>query len=149
MHKRYEHAGQYTKDIVKLINAAGGLPTRNFQEGQFERDQELWGETWSEEYWNESAACYGCGIGCTKIARHKKTGIRIDGPEYETIFAVGSNCGVTDKDAIIEVNYLCDDYGIDTLSVGGVIGFVMELYLRKMITPAELDGIEADWGRGI
>ncbi len=135
-----------TANIVELINAAGGLPTRNFQSGQFEQHQKLWGETWTEEYWNESAACFGCGIGCTKIARHKKSGIRIDGPEYETIFAVGSNCGVADKDAIIEVNYLCDDYGIDTISVGVIIGFVMELYQRKMITPAELDGIEADWG---
>ena len=135
-----------TANIVELINAAGGLPTRNFQEGQFEGHQKLWGETWTEEYWNESAACYGCGIGCTKIAQHKKLGMRIDGPEYETIFALGSNCGITDREAIIEVNHLCDDYGIDTISVGVIIGFVMELYQRNMVIAADLDGIEAKWG---
>ncbi len=137
-----------TANIVELINAAGGLPTRNFQSGQFEGHKELWGETWTEEYWKESAACFGCGIGCTKIAQHKKYGYRIDGPEYETIFAVGSNCGVTDREAIIEVNYLCDDYGIDTISVGVIISFVMELYQRGMVTAAELDGIEAKFGSG-
>lgn len=137
-----------TANIVELINAAGGLPTRNFQSGQFEGHKELWGETWTEEYWKESAACFGCGIGCTKIARHKKHGYRIDGPEYETIFAVGSNCGVTDREAIIEVNYLCDDYGIDTISVGVIISFVMELYQRGMITATDLDGIEAKFGSG-
>lgn len=137
-----------TANIVELINAAGGLPTRNFQSGQFEGHKELWGETWTEEYWKESAACFGCGIGCTKIAQHKKYGYRIDGPEYETIFAVGSNCGVTDREAIIEVNYLCDDYGIDTISVGVIISFVMELYQRGMVTAAELGGIEAKFGSG-
>ncbi len=135
-----------TANIVELINAAGGLPTRNFQEGQFEGHQELWGETWTDEYWNESAACYGCGIGCTKIAQHKKLGMRVDGPEYETIFALGSNCGVTDREAIIKVNHLCDDFGIDTISVGVIIGFVMELYQRKILSNADLDGIEATWG---
>ncbi|MDZ7264562.1 MAG: aldehyde ferredoxin oxidoreductase family protein [candidate division KSB1 bacterium] len=137
-----------TANIVELINAAGGLPTRNFQSGQFEGHKELWGETWTEDYWKESAACFGCGIGCTKIARHKKLGVRIDGPEYETIFAVGSNCGVTDREAIIEVNYLCDDFGIDTISVGVIISFVMELFQRGMVNAADLDGIEAKFGSG-
>lgn len=137
-----------TANIVELINAAGGLPTRNFQSGQFEGHKELWGETWSQEYWKESVACFGCGIGCTKIAQHKKLGFRIDGPEYETIFAVGSNCGVTDREAIIEVNYLCDDYGIDTISTGVIISFVMELYQRGMVRASDLDGIEANFGSG-
>ncbi len=137
-----------TANIVELINAAGGLPTRNFQSGQFERHKELWGETWTEDYWKESAACFGCGIGCTKIAKHKKLGFRIDGPEYETIFAVGSNCGITDREAIIEVNYLCDDYGIDTISVGVIISFVMELYQRGMVKAGDLNGIEAKFGSG-
>lgn len=137
-----------TANIVELINAAGAFPTRNFQTGQFEGHRELWGETWSDEYWKESAACFGCGIGCTKIAKHKKSGIRIDGPEYETIFAVGSNCAVTDREAILEANLLCDEYGVDTISVGVIIGFVMELYQRGMISASGLDGIEAKWGDG-
>lgn len=144
--KRMQDHG--TANIVELINAAGGLPTRNFQSGQFEGHKELWGETWTQDYWKESAACFGCGIGCTKIAKHKKHGFRIDGPEYETIFAVGSNCGITDREAIIEVNYLCDDYGIDTISVGVIISFVMELYQRGLVKAADLDGIEAKFGSG-
>jgi len=138
-----------TANIVELINAGGGFPTRNFQLGQFDEHKELWGETWWKKgYWKQSEACYGCNITCTKIAESRKTGIRIDGPEYETIFAVGSNCGISDHEAIIQANYLCDNYGIDTISVGGIIAFVMELYQRGMVTAKELDGIEAQWGSG-
>ncbi len=72
--------------------------------------------------------------------------IIIDGPDYETIFSLGTNCGITDKKAIISSNYLCDQYGIDTISVGGIIGYVMELYQKGKISKSDLDGIEPTWG---
>lgn len=137
-----------TANILELINASGALPTRNFQFGEFEESEKLGGEYWSKEYWVKSTACYGCPIACTKIAKSKKRNFAIDGPEYETIFAIGSNCGVVDHEAIIYSNYLCDLYGIDTISLGGIVAFVMELYQRKMISKKELDGIEATWGSG-
>lgn len=135
-----------TSNIVELINAAGGLPTRNFQSGQFENHQALWGESWDKEYSPVTTACYGCGIGCTKIVKQKRLGLSVDGPEYETVFSMGSNCGETDREAILEANHLCDDYGIDTISAGVIIGFVRELYQRKFIKSEDLDGIEATWG---
>jgi aldehyde:ferredoxin oxidoreductase len=137
-----------TANILGLVNAAGALPTRNFQEGQFEHSNEMTGEAWRKEYWTRSIGCYGCPISCSKIAHAKTRDIAIDGPDFETIWAMGVNCGITDKEAVIYSNYLCDLYGIDTISVGNIVGFVMELYQRKMVSAAELDGVKADWGSG-
>ena len=137
-----------TANILLLVNAAGALPTRNFQAGQFEDAEELSGEVWRKEYWKKDIACFGCPIACSKIAYSPKRNITIDGPDYETIFALGTNCGVKDREAIFYANYLCDMYGIDTISVGNIIGFVMELYQRGMILKDDLDGIEAKWGNG-
>jgi aldehyde:ferredoxin oxidoreductase len=137
-----------TANIVELINASGALPTRNFQSGEFEESEKLDGKYWNKNYWVKSSACYGCPIACTKIAQSKQRKIAIDGPEYETIFAIGSNCCVSDHEAIIYTNYLCDLYGIDTISLGGIVAFVMELYQKKMISKEELGNIEPLWGSG-
>jgi len=137
-----------TANILGLVNAAGALPTRNFQEGQFEHSSEMTGEVWRKEYWTRTIGCHGCPIYCSKVARSKTRPISVDGPDYETMWAVGVNCGLTDKEAIIYSNYLCDLYGIDTISVGNIIGFVMELYQREMISAEDLGGIKAEWGNG-
>ncbi|NOZ61130.1 MAG: aldehyde ferredoxin oxidoreductase family protein [Calditrichaeota bacterium] len=144
--KRLKETG--TDNILKLVNAAGALPTRNFQLGQFSEAEEVAGEKWRKEFWKKDIACYGCPIACSKIAYSEKFKITIDGPDYETIFALGTNCGVSDRDAIVYANYICDDYGIDTISTGNIIAFVMELYQKGMIGKDELDGIEAKWGSG-
>lgn len=144
--KRLKETG--TDNILKLVNAAGALPTRNFQLGQFSEAEEVAGEKWRKEFWKRDIACYGCPIACSKIAYSQKYKITIDGPDYETIYALGTNCGVYDRDAIVYANYLCDDYGIDTISTGNIIAFVMELYEKGMIGKEQLDGIEAKWGSG-
>ena len=144
--KRLKEIG--TANILKLVNAAGALPTKNFQYGQFDKSDEVSGEIWRKDFWKQDIACYGCPIGCSKIAYSEKYDATIDGPDYETIFALGTNCGVADREAIFHANYLCDNYGVDTISVGNIVGFVMELYQRGMITKDDLDGIEAKWGDG-
>ncbi len=134
-----------TVNILELVNVAGGLPTRNFQSGQFDGAEELRCESW-RPYWKKSSACHGCPIACTKIAYSERYGIWVDGPEYETTFALGSNTGVVDRDAILYANYLCDKYGVDTISVGGIVAFTMELYERGFVGKPDLDGIEARFG---
>ena len=96
-----------TANILGLVNAAGALPTRNFQEGQFEHSSEMTGDVWRREYWTRTIGCHGCPIYCSKVARAKTRPLSIDGPDYETIWAVGVNCGLTDKEAIVYSNYLC------------------------------------------
>jgi aldehyde:ferredoxin oxidoreductase len=69
-----------------------------------------------------------------------------EGPEYETIWAFGPQCGVSDREAIARADYLCDFYGIDTISVGNTIGFLMECYEKGLITKTETDGIDLTFG---
>lgn len=139
-----------TANILLTINETGALPTRNFQTGRFDGAEEISGESFRETLWKRDHACsLNCPIKCSKIAHLEDggfKGVKVDGPDYETIFSLGSNCGVSDKNAITYANYLCDMYGVDTISTGCIIAFVMELYEKKKITEKELDGIKAEWG---
>ena len=135
-----------TANILELVNAAGALPTKNFQYGQFDGSEDIDGKSWNREYWKRNIACYGCPITCSKVAYSPNKDISVDGPDYETIFAIGSNCGVSDKETILYANYICDLHGIDTISTGNIIGFVMELYEKGYMTSEDLDGIHAEWG---
>jgi len=131
-----------TVNIIEAVNEMGALPTRNFQKGRFEDAGELSGEKWRSSLWKADKGCYGCTIRCGKIA--VLNGSWIDGPDYETIWAFGPNCGVKDVKAIAMANHLCDAYGIDTISTGVTIGFLMELYEKGFIQ--DLDGLKPVWG---
>ncbi|MEX2757066.1 MAG: aldehyde ferredoxin oxidoreductase family protein [Candidatus Sigynarchaeota archaeon] len=161
-----------TANIVDIINATHVLPTRNFQAGHFTGADEINGESWREHYWNEpvkdgrrsgNVACQQCAISCSKIDRAKDQPGRdnprfpetvpeldyqvvIDGPEYETIFSLGSNIGNADRETLLKANYLCDHYGIDTISTGVIIGMLMEAAEKGIIGKDDLDGIATTWG---
>ena len=134
-----------TANILEFVNMSGALPTRNFQQGQFEGADEISGEAWKEKSWKQNYACFGCPIACSKITR-EVDGKVLEGPEYETIYAVGSNCAIADHDAIIRMSLLCDEYGIDTISAGAIVAFVMELFEKGFINASELDGLEPRFG---
>ena len=131
-----------TANILEIIDAMGALPTRNFQSGQFEQADDISGFAFREHNWKKDYACFGCPIACGKWTKPLDDGSVIEGPEYETIFALGSNCAIGSREAVIKLNWYCDEYGMDTISTGGVLGFVMEMFQRGIITASELDGIE-------
>jgi aldehyde:ferredoxin oxidoreductase len=135
-----------TANILEVINVMGALPTRNFQQGQFEKSDEISGYAFRHNNWKNEYACFGCPIGCGKWTTPLEDGKVIEGPEYETIFSLGSNCAIGSRETIIRLNWLCDEYGLDTISVGGVIGFVMEMFERGMVGANALDGISPNWG---
>jgi aldehyde:ferredoxin oxidoreductase len=135
-----------TVNILEIINVMGALPTRNFQSGQFEAADGVSGDAFRKHEWVKDYACFGCPIACGKYTRPLEDGVVIEGPEYETTFALGPNCAIGERDAIIRLNWWCDEYGLDTISAGGVVGLVMEMFERGLIDASDLDGIQPRFG---
>jgi aldehyde:ferredoxin oxidoreductase len=134
-----------TAVLVNIINENGVLPTRNFQESQYSFAEDISGETLAEKYLTRKDPCFRCPIGCGRYC--KVDDIEGQGPEYETVWAFGADCGVNDLPAVIKANYWCNEYGLDTISAGTTIAAAMELYQRGYITKEELgDGPELVWG---
>jgi aldehyde:ferredoxin oxidoreductase len=135
-----------TVNILEIINVMGALPTRNFQSGQFEAADNISGDSFRQHEWVKDYACFGCPIACGKYTRPLEDGVVIEGPEYETTFALGPNCAIGERESIIRLNWWCDEYGMDTISTGGVLGLVMEMFERGLIDSRDLDGIEPRFG---
>jgi aldehyde:ferredoxin oxidoreductase len=121
-----------TPILVNIINQTGAFPTRNFQEAVFEGAEAISGEYMREHELVKNKACFGCTIGCGRVTKSTKPGYESygEGPEYETSWAFGAQCGVDDMEAIIKANNLCNRYGLDTISAGSTVGCAMELYER-------------------
>src|SRR5918994_538460 len=111
--------------LMNIMNNVGALATRNHQQTQFEGAEAISGEELTEKYLVKNASCWACPIGCTRITKTGKG--EGEGPEFESTWALGAQCGIDDLPAIIEANALCNDLGIDTISAGSTIACAMEL----------------------
>jgi aldehyde:ferredoxin oxidoreductase len=127
-----------TNVLTNIINEAGAYPTKNFQLGQFDRCQQISGETQAETEntrGGEGSATHGCHRGC--VIRCSGTYYDKDGhfltkqPEYETVWAHGGNCGIDDPDAIAQIDRMDDDFGLDTIEMGATIAVAMEAGLAE------------------
>ncbi|MCX7683100.1 MAG: aldehyde ferredoxin oxidoreductase family protein [Anaerolineae bacterium] len=131
------------------LNDAGGLPTRNFQEGSFEGALKITGQTMTETILVGRDTCYACPITCKRkvqaTGRYQVTPV-YGGPEYESVAALGSCCGIDDLEAIAFGNQLCNTYGLDTISTGVTIAWAMECFERGLLTPADTGGLELRFG---
>ncbi len=136
-----------TKVLDNIINSNGLYPTKNFQFGTFESTEEVAGEALVEKgYLQSNKGCYGCPIRCGRDVK-LPNGRSGEGPEYETGWAFGADCGVDDLNAITEANFLCNELGLDTISAGTTIAAAMELYEKGFIDQEELDnGPELNFG---
>lgn len=114
-----------TAVMVNILNNIGALPTRNNQQTQFEGAEQISGEELAERYLLKNAACWACPIACTRVSKTEK--VEGEGPEFETTWAFGAQCGIADLAAIIEANHACNDLGLDTISAGSTIACAMEL----------------------
>jgi len=138
-----------TDVLTNIINTAGGLPTYNFQQGWH---PDAWlnsGEHMRNTILVKNRGCRFCWIRCARfcaITAGPYAGVVGEGPEYETVWAFGSNCGVFRLDAIHAANMLCNRYGLDTISTGNIIGWAMELYERGILTKEDTDGLELNFG---
>jgi aldehyde:ferredoxin oxidoreductase len=111
--------------MMNLVNNVGALATRNHQQNMFEGAEAISGETLSETYLVKNDACWACPIHCTRISKTSRA--EGEGPEFQTTWAFGAQCGIADLEGIIEANFLCNDLGLDTISAGNTIGCAMEL----------------------
>ncbi len=116
-----------TKVLDNIINQNGLYPTRNFQTGVFEGTEPISGEALVDKYLVRNKACFACPIGCGRVTK-LPSGLEGEGPEYETGWAFGADCGVDDLNAIVEANFICNKLGLDTISTGTTIAAAMELY---------------------
>ena len=126
---KYRELG--TAANLLTFNRLGALPTRNFQTGTFDEAVNISPEEIRTTRKRTRAGCVACTIGCEHIyAIDDQAGVRL---EYESLFALGSLCGIGDPDAVLRASRRCDELGIDTISVGGTIAFAMECVERGVL----------------
>ena len=120
-----------TAKILDAVNDYRLLGTRNFQQNYFEHAADINAEKLKNTIFKKRNTCYSCPIACKRVTSvGDKSG---EGPEFETIWAFGAQCGVNDLEAIARANYLCNELGLDTISTGNTIGCAMELSEKGLI----------------
>jgi aldehyde:ferredoxin oxidoreductase len=152
-----------TQVLMNVINEMGAMPTRNMQEVQFEGAHNISGEAMHEPRGSDAqpnlttnAACFGCTIACGRISTLDKQHFTVEnkpeywgasgGLEYEAAWALGSDTGVDDLDALTYANFLCNEDGFDPISFGSTLAAAMELYEMGVITQQDTGGIELKFG---
>lgn len=128
-----------TAYVPPITNELGILPTRNFRTGVFEGVDGIDGHTLKDKYLVRAKACFRCPIACGRDTRVEETRYAGagEGPEYETIAALGSACSVDDLAALTKANYLCNELGLDTISTGMTIACAMELYENGILPESD------------
>ncbi|MGB2984141.1 MAG: aldehyde ferredoxin oxidoreductase family protein [Candidatus Bipolaricaulia bacterium] len=134
--------------IVEM-DEVGRLPTRNFQEGKFEGAEKIAGTTMTERLLVGRDTCFACPISCKRVVKAEgeyEVDPAYGGPEYESLAALGSICGVDNLEAVAFANQLCNAYGLDTISTGVTIGWAMECFERGLLTTDDTGGLELKFG---
>lgn len=136
-----------TAGSVDTLLMYGDMPIRYYQQGEWEPASNLSGVVIAEQYLNKNTACYRCPIACGRETRAPSYGVdKVDGPEYETVGALGSLVMVGDLEAVIYANHLCNVYGLDTISTGATLALACEMFERGVLTPADTGGLEVRYG---
>lgn len=147
---------QGTAHLVEIMDAYDLLPVHNFQFGKHKDVNNIASHVWDKRFTQGvvDGCWYGCSMACSKGADghvvmsgpYKGHVVTVDGPEYETAAGVGSNCGIFDRDWLLEGNFYCDTYGVDTISFGTMCAFAMECYERGILNKERTGGLELKFG---
>ncbi len=147
--KRLTQFGKFgTPNNLVLVNARGLFPTRNFQQGVFDGIDQV-NAVEQQKRVTRPVTCHKCPVACgnlTHAADGPYEGIQTEGPEYETFWAFGAQCGNSAIDAIIAADRLCDQLGLDTISTGSAIAFAMECAEKGLLNAQALDGLDLKFG---
>ncbi|MFQ5999314.1 MAG: aldehyde ferredoxin oxidoreductase family protein [Candidatus Bathyarchaeia archaeon] len=153
--KQNEMAVVGTTHLVEIMNDFDLLPIKNFKSGSHPEAVKLGQGVYRRKFHPGFDGCWlGCAVACShgvkdfelKTGPYKGQRVFVNGPEYETIAGLGSNCGIFDADHVIEMNFYCDTYGIDTISLGTATAFVMECYEMGLIDKEVTGGLEVNFG---
>jgi len=136
-----------TAIVVSGLNAGGMFPTKNFNEGVFKYASKISGETLRDTMMVGKEGCFACPVRCKPIIKVEGIDSKYGSPEYETIGTLGSYCCINDLSIIAKGNELCNKYGMDTISTGGMIAFAMECYENGVIGPSDTENMELRFGR--
>jgi len=134
---------------MEMFASMGNLPTRNFKAGGIGSAKALDPQINEEEINLKMETCFACPIKCKKIVQIKEPWVvdpEYGGPEYETLAAFGSNCGIYDLKAVCKASELCNKYSIDTISTGMSISFAMECFENNIINESDTGGIILKFG---
>ncbi len=137
-----------TATMVDLVNIKGGLPTNNWQTGVFPAADKINGSAINETILTGRKPCFACPIACGRLSeikegKYKSAG---EGPEYESLGALGTMCGVDNLEAITLAHFLCNEYGLDVISAGNTIGFAIECFEKGILTKEDTGGLEFNFG---
>ncbi|MFW9902926.1 MAG: aldehyde ferredoxin oxidoreductase family protein [Candidatus Thorarchaeota archaeon] len=135
-----------TAAMLDLVNEKGGFPTKNFQTGTFKNSDKINGEAINDNILIKRKPCFACPIHCGRISEIKSGPYtsKGEGPEYESLCSLGSMCDIDNLEAITYCHFLCNEYGLDTISAGATIAFAMECYEKGILTDTE--GLEIKFG---
>jgi aldehyde:ferredoxin oxidoreductase len=139
----------YGTDVfVNILNKSGALPTRNFRDAYFPAAENISGESLTAKLLVRPKGCYSCIIACGRVSRVDGPGPEVfgEGPEYGTAWALGADCGVDDLGAIVRANQICNEQGLDTLSMGSTIACAMDLFENGIITPEDTVDVTLRFG---
>jgi aldehyde:ferredoxin oxidoreductase len=137
--------------LIDSLQEMGMLPTKNFQKATFDKFEAITGKTMAETILKQKQSCSQCPVACKREVEvlegpYAPINPSYGGPEYENAAALGSLLLIGDLKAVSKENQLCNMYGIDAISAGVIIAWLMECYERRIISKEEIDGIDATWG---
>ncbi len=153
--KQNEMSTVGTTHLIPIMNEFDLLPVNNYRFGSHQDADKIGSKAYRKRFDPAFDGCWaGCPVACShgvknfvpKTGPYKGQKVFVDGPEYETIAGVGSNCGIFNPDIIVEINFYCDTYGLDTISVGTTMAFVMECYEMGLIDKDATGGLELKFG---
>ncbi len=138
-----------TGSAMAVYEANGNLPVRNFRDGLFPSVNKIDAQAVKDTIRIGMDGCFACSVRCKKVVEFQEpypVDSAYGGPEYETLTALGSNCGIDNLKAIAKGSEMCNAYSLDTISVGAVIAFAMECFENGILTAEDTNDIELRFG---
>jgi aldehyde:ferredoxin oxidoreductase len=137
-----------TPGITNMIGATGMVPIRNWQRCGIDPKFDRLVHSWNTDHGTRREACFACPVHChaAYAVKDGKYPTRGGGPEYETTTALGHKCDIADDKAVLKLNAMCNDYGLDTVETGAMFSTLMELMERRIIDKEYIDGIDMQFG---